>query len=106
LLRFLLENGKPEGKRLLPQLERAQATDWRCDCGCASFNLAHDGVEPKGDMKILGDFVCSEDGQLCGIFVFERSGMLGGVEIYALAGEAPPTLPKPETLRPFAGAQR
>jgi hypothetical protein len=107
LLRFLLENGKPEARRLLQQVERAQATDWRCTCGCASFNLAFDGVEPQGDMKIVGDFVCStESGELCGVFVFEKGGVLGGVEIYALAGEAPSALPKPESLRPFVGSAK
>jgi hypothetical protein len=58
-------------------------------------------------MKIIGDFVCStEGGEMCGVFVFEKGGVLGGVEIYALAGEAPETLPKPETLRVYGGAAR
>jgi hypothetical protein len=40
--------------------------------------------------------------ELSGIFVFEQSGVLAGLEVYGLAGDAPKTLPGPDSLRPFA----
>jgi len=33
---------------------------------------------------------------------FEKSGVLAGLEVYGLAGEAPKTLPLPESLKPFS----
>jgi len=99
----MLEHGNPEAQAFLPQLEKANATPWRCPCGCASINLSIDGLpEPSGGLHILADFVFGTDADLSGIFVFEQSGILAGLEVYGLATEAPKTLPLPEALRPFA----
>lgn len=103
LIRWMLENGIPEAQAFLPQLEKANATSWRCPCGCASVNLSIDGrPEPSGGLHILADFVFGTDADLSGIFVFEKSGVLAGLEVYGLATEAPKTLPLPAALRPFA----
>jgi hypothetical protein len=102
LIRWMLEHGNPEAKAFLPQLEKANATPWRCPCGCASVNLSIDGQpEPSGSLHILADFVFGTDADLSGVFVFEKSGILAGLEVYGLATEAPKTLPLPEALRPF-----
>ncbi len=84
------------------QLENAKATSWRCPCGCASINFAIDDMpEPSGELSIIADFLFGNDDDLSGVFVFEKNGALAGVEVYGLAGEAPRTLPLPESLRPF-----
>jgi hypothetical protein len=98
----MLEHGTSEARAFLVQLEKAKATSWRCPCGCASINLAIDDVpEPSGELHILADFVFGNDDDLSGVFVFEKSGVLAGLEVYGLAGEAPKTLPLPESSRPF-----
>ena len=103
LIRWMLAHGTPEAQEFLSQLAKAKATAWRCACGCASINLAIDGLpEPSGGIHILADFVFGEDEELSGAFVFEQSGILAGLEVYGLAGEAPKTLPLPAYLRPFS----
>jgi hypothetical protein len=105
LVRWMLEHGKPEARAFLSQLERAQVTDWRCTCGCASINFSVDGFpEPSGGLHQLADFVFGSDEDLNGIFVFEQSGVLAGLEVYGLAGDAPKTLPSSDSLRPFGNA--
>jgi hypothetical protein len=103
LIRWMLEHGTPEAQAFLSQLQKAKATAWRCACGCASINLAIDGMpEPSGGLHILADFTFGKDEDLSGAFVFEKSGVLAGLEIYGLAGEAPKTLPLPASLKPFS----
>ena len=102
LVRWMLEHGKPEAMAFLPQLERAQVTDWRCACGCASINFAVEGFpQPSGGIHSLADFIFGGDDDLSGIFVYEQDGVLAGLEVYGLAGDAPKSLPSPESLRPF-----
>ena len=104
LIGWMLEHGNGEASSLLPQLELARVTSWRCPCGCASFNLVLEGREPSdatNKMHIVADFIFGPDDQPSGIFIFERGGMLAGLEVYGLAGNAPQFLPRPETLRPF-----
>jgi hypothetical protein len=104
LIRWMLEHGNDEAPLLLPQLELARATSWRCPCGCASFNLVLEGRQPSDAMKqmhIVADFVFGPDDQPSGIFIFERDGLLAGLEVYGLAGDAPKSLPRPEVLRPY-----
>jgi hypothetical protein len=104
LIRWMLEHGTDGAASLIPRLELAQATSWRCPCGCASFNIVLEGGEPPdatNQMHIVADFVFGPDDQLSGIFIFERGGLLAGLEVYGLAGDAPKSLPQPEALRPF-----
>lgn len=104
LVRWMLEHSRPEAAAFLPQLEKAQVVPWQCPCGCASFNLAVQGLpEPSGGIHPVADFVYGTDDSLSGIFVFERGGVLAGVEVYGLTGDAPKSLPCPEALRPFPG---
>ena len=106
LVRWMLEHGKPEARAFLPQLERAQVTDWRCSCGCASINFLVEGfAEPSGGLHPLADFIFGTDDELSGIFVFEQSGVLAGLEVYGLAGDAPKTLPSSDSLKPFENRQ-
>ena len=102
LARWMLENGGPEAITFLEQLESADATTWRCSCGCASFNLRVRGMpEAPPGVHVLGDYVFGTDKDLSGAFVFSCSGVLSGVEVYGLAGDAPRLLPEPEALRPW-----
>jgi hypothetical protein len=106
LIQWMLENGLPEAKTFLPQLDTAEATSWRCRCGCASFNLAIAGHEaPPGRMHILADFMFGERGDECGIMIWENEGLLVGVEVSGYAVDAPKSLPKPESLRPFVAVK-
>ena len=101
LLRWMLENGGPEAKTFLPQLEGARASTRRCPCGCASFDLViRDGLAPATHIHPIADFFFGNEDNLCGIFVFESDGILRGVEVYGLAGDASKYLPQPEELRP------
>ena len=105
LVRWMLEHGKPEARAFLPQLERAQVTDWHCPCGCASINFAVEGFpEPSGGLHPIADFIFGGDEDMSGIFIFEKSGVLAGLEVYGLAGDAPKTLPLSDSLRPFENA--
>jgi hypothetical protein len=107
LIRWMLEHGAPEARAFLPQLEKAQVTPWRCKCGCASINLSVEGFpSPSGGPHPIADFVFGGDEDLSGIFVFEQSGVLAGLEVYGMAGDAPKSLPSPESLRPFSDANR
>ncbi len=101
LVRWMLEHGSPEARDFLPQLELAEATPWRCRCGCASFNFAIDGREAPPGVHVIADFVFGGEDELCGIFVFEKDGILSGLEVYGLAVDPPSSLPPPESLRPF-----
>jgi len=98
----MLEHGRPEATPFLAQLDSVRVTPWRCECGCASFNLVFEGrPAPSGGMEVLGDFVTGTDAELSGIFVFAQNSLLAGVEVYGMAGDAPKSLPPPESLRPL-----
>jgi hypothetical protein len=106
LIRWMLENGNPEAKDFLLQLEQAQVTPWCCPCGCASINFSIQGhPKPTGGIHPIADFVFGTDEDLSGIFIFEQGGVLAGLEVYGLAGDAPKSLPLPESLRPFSGVK-
>ena len=100
-MRWMLEHGGPEAVSILPQLELASVTPWRCSCGCASVEFAIDGhAAPTGGMHSLGEFVFGNGDELSSIFVFEQSGVLAGVEVVGYKCDAPRTLPEFEDLRP------
>jgi hypothetical protein len=102
LIRWMLEHGEPEAKNFFHQLEKAEVTPWRCQCGCASINFLIQGhPAPSGGLHPLADFVFGNDENLSGIFVYEQNGVLAGLEVYGLAGDAPKLLPLSESLRPF-----
>jgi hypothetical protein len=99
----MLESGTAEASEILPQLDVAEATSWRCECGCASFKFRIPGhpAAPPG-VHILGDFLFGAENNLSGVFIFESGGILSGVEVYGLAGDAPSALPSTASLRPWA----
>ena len=102
LARWMLEHGKPEGKSFLPQIEIAEVTSWRCPCGCASINFKIKGHPPAPPgVHHLGQFVFGNEDDPNGIFIFESAGILSGIEVYGMVGEAPTSLPHPDSLRPF-----
>jgi hypothetical protein len=99
---WMIEHGDASGHHFIAQLECAEATTWRCICGCASFNFKIPGypAAPPG-VHILGDYIFGGENDAAGIFIFQSEGILSGVEVYGLAGDAPSSLPKPGQLRPF-----
>jgi hypothetical protein len=103
LVQWMLENGSPEAKQFLPQLDSAEATAWRCPCGCESFNFAIAGHQAPAGVHIIADFLFGGDEELCGIFLFESQGLLSGLEVTGYAVHAPKFLPTPESLRPWDG---
>jgi hypothetical protein len=108
LVRWLLEHGTPEGRRLLPQLDHVEVAPWRCPCGCASINFVIAGrAPPDGGMNVVADFVYGEGEETKGVFVWETEGVLAGLEVWAVDNDAPKTLPSPDELQPLetAGSQ-
>lgn len=105
LIRWILEHGSADAQEYIVQLDKAEATLWRCECGCASINLEIKGypLAPPG-VHILGDFVFGEYIEMAGVFVFSSDGILSGLEVYGIAGDAPKNLPKQESLRSFQSA--
>jgi hypothetical protein len=102
LVRWMLEHSSPEAPAFLPQLDLAEVTPWRCQCGCASINFQIRGkpAAPPG-VHPIAHFVFGGEESLSGIFVYEKDGILSGLEVYGLPGDAPKSLPEPEELRPF-----
>ena len=98
--RWLLEHGTPEAETFLSQLDAAEVTPWRCECGCASISFQIRGrpLAPPG-VHILSDYLFGGDDALSGVFIFESGGLLSGIEVYGLAGDAPRFLPNPDVLR-------
>jgi len=102
LAKWMLEQGTPDAKEYLSQLELAEVTPWHCPCGCASINFQIKGhAEPPPGVHVLGDFLLGDSDKLSGIFIFSGGGLLRGIEVYGLAGDAPRVMPGPEELRPF-----
>ncbi len=100
LARWMLDNGSAEASMYVDQLLRAEATSWRCPCGCASFNFIIRGLpEAPPGVHIIGDYLIGDDAHLSGAFIFQSGGILSGVELYGLAGEAPKVIPMPNELR-------
>jgi hypothetical protein len=102
LARWMLEHGASDAKQYLVQLESAEVTPWRCQCGCASiqFQIQGHAKAPPG-AHVLGDFLMGEGDHQSGAFIYSSAGLLSGIEIYGLAGDAPRVLPQPEDLRAF-----
>ena len=100
LARWMLEHGGPEARDYLSQLDMAAASNWRCECGCASFNFKIPGrPSPAPGVHVLGDYTFGDQDHMSGIFVYSSEGTLSGVEVYGLSGPAPAVLPHPTDLR-------
>ena len=96
LARWMLENGLPEAKVFLEQIDKAEVTPWRCPCGCASINFQIRGRPPAPPgIHVIGDFLCGAVDAPAGAFIFESDGLLAGIEVYSLASDAPSVLPLP-----------
>jgi hypothetical protein len=102
---WLLEHGNEDACKYIDQLDNADATIWKCECGCASFNFkVHGQSEAKPGVHILSDYVFGNVSELAGVFIFSSNGVLSGLEVYGLAADAPSNLPKSHQLIPFAEA--
>lgn len=96
LAKWMLENGLPEARDFLEQLDRAEVMPWRCPCGCASINFQIHGRPPAAPfIRVIGDFLCGPVEAPAGAFIFESGGVLGGIEVYSMASDAPSVLPLP-----------
>jgi hypothetical protein len=102
LAQWMLEHGTAEAKQYIAQLDLAEVTPWRCPCGCASINFQ---IKPPPGVHVLADFVTGEGDQQSGAFIYSSGGLLKGIEIYSLAGDAPPVLPRSEDLRAYEAAK-
>jgi len=87
----------------LSQLEKAEITPDRCECGCASINFQIKGLPkaPPG-VNILSEYFFGSIDTLCGIFIFENEGTLSGIEVFGFGVDNPKYLPTPEMLRPIS----
>jgi hypothetical protein len=104
LARWMLEHGSPAAADFLAQLDRAEVVS-RYSCGCASIDFEVAGLpKPNGPLRILGDYVFGDEADLASAFIFKKAGVLAGIEVYGLARDAPSTLPRPGSLRPFEDA--
>ena len=102
LAKWLLENGNGQARDFLGQLEDAEATTWKCECGCASFNFKIRGMTlAEPGVTILSDYVFGSEENMAGVFIFSSGGILKGLEVYGLAGDAPARLPEPSELVPM-----
>ncbi|MBB5207998.1 hypothetical protein [Chiayiivirga flava] len=103
VVRWLLAHGTGDNSAFLEQLQLARVTG-RCGCGCASIDFSINGKRPADPaVRILSDYQWStEQGHLCGAFVFEQDGLLGGLELWSIDGQSTPdTMPPIERLVPF-----
>jgi hypothetical protein len=97
---FMLTIGGPEGHQFLTQLEQAEITPWRCECGCASIIFQIKGhPEAEPGVHILGDFYYGPEEFGTGIFIFESAGLLSGIEVYGPGVDTLQSLPNPAELR-------
>ncbi len=107
LVRWMLMNGSTEATALLAQLQEAEVTPERCECGCASIYFRIRGYPPAADgISPVAEFVFGAAGSESGIFVFASGGILSGVEVFGLDGEASSVLPEPWELRPWSPNDR
>lgn len=105
LSRWLLEHGNEDVKAFIDQLDQAEATLWKCECGCASFNFKIQGIpEAEPGVHVLSEYVFGDEANLAGVFIYSCEGTLSGLEVYGLAADAPTTLPKPYQLKPWGEA--
>ena len=106
LTEWMLLHGTDEARSFLEQLSRAEATLWRCPCGCASFNLKVEGYPPAPPgVEVLADFTFSQEGETKGIFVYQSGGILSGVEVVGYEGDAPTQLPDLDQLKSLPNSQ-
>ena len=105
LARWLLEHGNEQAKDYLEQLDKAEATLWKCECGCASFNFKVQNLpEAEPGVNILSDYVFGEGESHAGVFIYSSGEILSGLEVYGLGDDAPSELPSPSEIMPFQGA--
>jgi len=103
LICWMLEHGQSQhAAEYVKQVDRSSVVS-RCPCGCASIDLAVDGIAPRpGEaLDVLGDFMWSgPGGEAMGAFVFAKSDRLAGLEVYSADGlRTPDWLPQPSELR-------
>jgi len=104
LLIWLVENGNPEARAYMPQLETVRVVG-RCRCGCPSIDLAvGDAKEATtGASHILADYIgTTPEGWQVGVQLHARDGKLSELEVYNLSEhEGAYPLPTIASLKPF-----
>ena len=103
VVRWLLEHGDGDNSAFLEQLESARVAGL-CGCGCASIDFAINGRRPKQfAMRTLSDYQWrTDEGLLCGAFVFEQDGLLAGLDLWSVDGQSTPdAMPSIESLIPY-----
>jgi hypothetical protein len=106
-VRWLLEHGDSDNSEFLRQLDNARVV-CLCTCGCASIDFSISGRRPtQFAMHVLSDYQWrTEDGHLCGAFVFEQDGLLAGLDLYSIDGQATPdAIPPIRNLFPYGPAR-
>src|SRR5215469_8306339 len=94
LARWMLENGSPEAKEFLAQIDHAEVTPEKCSCGCASISFRIRGLgEAPAGVHVLSDFAFEDGPDQSGIMIYESGGILSGMEVYGFTGDAPKSLP-------------
>jgi hypothetical protein len=100
LVRWLLSHAARAGAGTAPDpvIEELLVKD-RCDCGCPSVDFLVEGLAATATIAAEAEGM-SPEGDPVGVILWVRSGRLSGLEVYALAGEGPVSLPLPATLHP------
>ena len=102
-VRWLLEHGDGDNAEFLRQLENARVVRL-CTCGCASIDFSISGSRPtQPAMRVLSDYQWrTDDGHLCGAFVFEQACLLAGLDLYSIDGQTTPdAMPPIRDLFPY-----
>ena len=101
LFRWMLENGRPEVRAFLPQLEGILVSVG-CECGCPSLKLS---VRPEhGSVlfaeRIIVEAVSERENSCIGLMLWTEDGRLADFEVWEVGiDERPYCLPIADTLR-------
>ncbi len=100
----MLKRSAAEPERYLEQISRLRVVG-RCGCGCPTVDLALEGQPHSRDA--VARLIAEAEGQSpegisVGVLVFAKDEVLSEMEVYSVAGDAPFSLPSPDTLVPSA----
>lgn len=99
---WMLNHGNDRSRQFLAQVDKARVVG-RCTCGCASINLAIDGVThyPQAGMETLCAFRWKAVEGEFEVFAFACDGLLAGIDLWAVWGQHPASyLPATSLLAP------
>ena len=105
-MRWLVAHGTPEAENYAGQIERVGVVS-ECTCGCPSIDLAmrDQKTEVRGGSIIISDVVgASPEGVQVNVILHVRGDVLSELEVYAVGGTVPFSLPRPEDLKRWEDA--